>query len=112
MAADAMATNPAKGKARQGERGTQGEVRASKAAGRMWTRPVARMTPAAKAFTAKNASLSARSACTDRPAIGMTTPAAPDDRIAATATAFSFSACAAPRPPSDWFLLQLQFPTP
>nr|ACL54530.1 unknown [Zea mays]ACR36709.1 unknown [Zea mays]ACR36874.1 unknown [Zea mays] len=58
----------------------------------MCTMPVARMTPAANALTAKKTSPSGRSAEAERPSSGTSTPAAPDARMDATATSFSRSA--------------------
>jgi len=51
-----MATKPVKGNFPHGFSLRQGEVKLSYASGSMWTNPVARITPAAKALTMKNMS--------------------------------------------------------
>ncbi|URD82142.1 hypothetical protein MUK42_07603 [Musa troglodytarum] len=53
-----IAPNPANGNFCQGLGSRHEEVRRSKASGRMWTKPVARMTPAANDLMTEKASFS------------------------------------------------------
>ena len=88
-----------------------GAVSASNTAGRMCTMPVARMTPAANALTAKNTSPSGRSTAADQPSTGTSSPAAPAARMDAMAMNFSRSAPRASSPASAalaWMLFYLQ----
>ncbi|OAY83532.1 hypothetical protein ACMD2_00257 [Ananas comosus] len=92
--APTMAPNPAKGNFCQtlSSPPRQSEVRSSNASGRMWMKPVARMTPAAKALIAKNTSRSGRSAGTVRLRCGRQQPMAPQTRMETKAAIFSGSA--------------------
>lgn len=70
-----MATNPVKGKSFQGEEELkQGLFKLSNASGNTWTKPVDRMTPAAKALIIKKRLFSGSKAETRLPRIGRETP--------------------------------------
>lgn len=70
----------------QGYSGKHESVSADVASGNMWTKPVARMTPAAKALAAKKVLESVRRKRRFLPNKGMATPASPAVRMAAIAT--------------------------
>lgn len=76
-----MAKNPAKGNLDQGLVGRQGSERALVAAESMCTKPVARMTPAAKALAATKRLLSVRRKRHCFPTKGMAIPTTPAIRI-------------------------------
>lgn len=96
-----MAAKPAKGKLCQGLSFKQGEVRLSKPSGKMWMKPVARMTPAAKALMIKKTSLSGEIAGIHLPRIGRQTPMAPATRMEKTAMIFRGRALDLSRPSSS-----------
>jgi hypothetical protein len=101
--AASMATNPGNGKRRHGAAGRQGSVSASSASCSMWTKPVARITPAANAFTSTNAppveeeEEEAPCPWQRRPTSGIATPVAPATSMVTTNTILSLSAAASSR---------------
>lgn len=92
-----MAKNPEKGNLDQGFSGRHESVRASVASGSMWTKPVARITPAAKALAAKNKLESVRRNRRFFPTRGMAMPATPARRMVAIATILRARACLSSR---------------
>ena len=89
--ADIMATSPVNGNFPQGFSPRQGEVSLSNASGSMWMKPVARITPAAKALIMKKMWFSGFRAGTFFPSRGMLTPAAPATRMEAIAASLYLS---------------------
>lgn len=87
-----MATNPVKGNLCQGLSFKQGEVKLLSASGSMWTKPVERITPAAKAFTMKNMSFSGLRAEILLPSKGRLTPRPPEIRTEAIEPSLYFRA--------------------
>ena len=81
-----MANMPENGNFDQGYFGRQESESADEPSGSMWTNPVARMTPAAKALAAKKMFPSVRRNRRFFPTRGMATPDTPATRIAAMAT--------------------------
>lgn len=81
-----IAKNPVKGNFLHGYDGRHGSLSASDASLSMWTKPVARMTPAAKALAATKRLLSVRRNRQCFPTRGMATPAKPQMRMEAMAT--------------------------
>lgn len=80
--------DPDNGKSPHGFFFMQSEDRLLNASGKMWTRPVDKMTPAAKALIRKTKGLSGPNAGTDLTIIGRQTPIAPETRIVAMAANF------------------------
>ncbi|CAA7402913.1 unnamed protein product [Spirodela intermedia] len=86
--------NPGKGNSDHGQCGRQGLVRASCPSGSMWTNPVARMTPAAKALIRANVLESVLRNRRFRPNRGIAIPTTLVVRITAIATNFNRKASA------------------
>lgn len=81
-----IAMKPAKGKVDQGISGRQGLDNADMASGSMWTNPVARMTPAAKALMAKKKLESVLRSRQFLPTSGTADPRVPARKMEAMAT--------------------------
>lgn len=105
-----MAKNPGNGNFDQGYLGKQGSERASVPPESMWTKPVARITPAAKALAATKRLPSVRRNLRCLPMSGIAMPATPASRIEAMAMSFNFNAAGSSRQISsseDWQLVLL-----
>lgn len=83
-----IAVKPAKGKSCQGWQSKEEDVKFSKASGKMWTKPVARMTPAAKAFITKKKSFSGEITGIHLLRIGRQMPIEPATRMEKMAAIF------------------------
>lgn len=90
--AESIATNPANGKFPHGFSPRHGLVKLLKASGRTWMKPVARITPAAKALIMKKTSFSGRRAGILLPNIGRETPIALATRMEQIATSLNLRA--------------------